>query len=102
MALLATLLTLFHFWRIRAVEPVPLKRVYVRLVRKLTTAGMPPGSSEGALDFGERIASANPGIAADLRGITERYTAMRYGSAYSEENLKDLRQRVRRFDPNAR
>ena len=102
MALPATLLTLFHFWRIRPVEPVPLKRVYARLVRKLTTAGMPPRSSEGALDFGERIASANPGIAADLRGIMERYTAMRYGTAYSEENLTDLRQRVRRFDPNAR
>ncbi|MEA3411095.1 MAG: DUF3488 and transglutaminase-like domain-containing protein [Pseudomonadota bacterium] len=101
MTLIASLLTLFHFWRIRPVEPVPLKRIYNRFVRKMTTAGMPPNPSEGALDFGMRIALHRPGIAAEISHITEQYAAMRYGTAYSRENLDNLRHRVRQFDPKA-
>jgi protein-glutamine gamma-glutamyltransferase len=70
-----------------------------RYCAKLARAGLERAPHEGPLDFLLRVKARKPEWAADAEEITRRYVAARYGSGASREELRELRSRVRRFEP---
>ena len=60
-------------------RPDPLERLYRKFCSRLARAGLPRKASEGASDYGRRLALWHPGLAAGFLAFTERYARLRYG-----------------------
>lgn len=70
----------------------PAERLYLRFCRRLGRMGLVHHSSEGPLDYGQRVARARPDLAEPVEAFTELYARMHYGGAsLSQQNLDRLR-----------
>jgi protein-glutamine gamma-glutamyltransferase len=76
---LALALTLWLQMRGRPARHDPLVRAWRAFARRLRRVGLEKAPSEAPSTFGERIAAALPGQAGELRSMTSRYVAWRYG-----------------------
>jgi len=72
-------------------------RVYNRFGRKLAKRGLTRGMGEGESDFAERAKLKLPEHANAIDDITEIFIKLRYRSASSQEDLKQLQKRVAKF-----
>lgn len=74
------LLTALVFYLQRRREPVdPALRLYRRFLKDLARRGVVAAASEGATDFGQRAALAQPELAATIRAVVAAYETARYG-----------------------
>ena len=91
--LLLALLTL----RNRAHKRDPALALYRAFCAKAARAGVVRHDAEGPLDFALRFATARPDIAPAAQAITQLYVALRYKNINKNNELHELRQRVRQF-----
>ncbi len=91
--LLLALLTL----RNRAHKRDPALALYRAFCAKAARAGVVRDDAEGPLDFALRFATARPDIAPAAQAITQLYVALRYKNINKNNELHELRQRVRQF-----
>jgi transglutaminase-like putative cysteine protease len=90
---LLALLTAWLLRRMRTRDPV--QRLWLRFCAKLGKKGSPRAAHEGPADFVARAATRYPGEAERIRGIGERYIALRYGELADPGMLVELRMLVR-------
>ena len=90
---LLALLTAWLLRRMRTRDPV--QRLWLRFCAKLGRKGSPRAAHEGPADFVARAAERYPGEAERIRGIGERYIALRYGELADPSMLVELRTLVR-------
>ncbi len=62
----------------KAVVLDPLRKAYLRFLKKLAKAGLVKASHEGVLDFAERAATQLPDSARDIKEISELYSSIQY------------------------
>jgi len=91
--LLLALLTL----RNRAHKRDPALALYRAFCAKAARAGVVRHDAEGPLDFALRFATARPDNALAAQAITQLYVALRYKNINKNNQLHELRQRVRQF-----
>jgi hypothetical protein len=77
----------------------PVLREYHRFCNKLGRHGMRRSPSEGPLDYAARVSTLRPELATDIQIISKLYTNLRYGTHFSPQRLRRLRNRVRTFRP---
>jgi protein-glutamine gamma-glutamyltransferase len=83
--------------RPRRIEPA--LAAWNRYCAKLAAAGVARAPYEGPLDFLARVRSLRPQCAERAEDITRRYVEARYGAGATREAMKELRRRVREFQP---
>ncbi len=93
------LFTSYFLLRNKRVVLDPLRQVYQNFLNKLAKAGIIKESHEGVLDFAARSAAQLPEKAADIKEISELYSAMRYSSDSEKQNnaFTLLKQLVKKF-----
>lgn len=67
--------------RARPPPPDPLSRAWRRLGSRLARLGLRRRTTEGPLDFAERVAAARPALAHDIRRLARDYARLRFGPA---------------------
>jgi hypothetical protein len=67
--------------RARPPPPDPLSRAWRRLGSRLARLGLRRRTTEGPLDFAERVAAARPALARDIRRLARDYATLRFGPA---------------------
>lgn len=77
----------------------PVQSEYHRFCNKLGRRGMRRSPSEGPLDYAARVSTLRPELASDIQIISKLYTNLRYGTHFSPQRLRRLRNRVRTFRP---
>ena len=91
------LLTALVFYLQQRREPVdPALRLYRRFLRDMARRGVVAANSEGASDFGQRAALAQPALAARILAFVSAYEAARYGAA-SAHSLVPLQRALAEF-----
>jgi len=80
-ALLMLALTLLWLARRQTQPLAPVLRAWRRLVRRFERAGLARARHESARRYGERIARQWPGIASQIRSLSQRFTNWRYAQA---------------------
>lgn len=70
---------------------------WATLCGKLAAAGLPRHAWEGPEAYGERAASAFPGMAEELRALAQAYADLRYGTIMNPSTLNTLSQGARRL-----
>lgn len=81
----------------------PVKKGYMRFLKKLESVGVicPPFS--GPLDFADKAVAERKDLEKDIRGITSLYVLLRYGGKDKDENLiQDFLVLVGHFRPGKR
>jgi transglutaminase-like putative cysteine protease len=71
-------------------QPDKVQAAWLRLCRKLAKAGLPRAAHEGAQDYAERVAAARPDLAASIRDLAARYSALRYGARRDKQALREF------------
>jgi hypothetical protein len=78
----------------------PVRRGYIRFMKKLESAGIPCPPGTGPLDFADRASSARKDLEKEIRGITALYILLRYAGKESDSGLlHDFLVQVARFRP---
>lgn len=77
----------------------PALRLYQRFCRKLARRGIVRAPSEGPAAFAARVQQLRPELSEAVALINDRYIAIRYGSLYSADQIKQLRRAVAAFHP---
>ena len=87
--------------RATPLRPDALARLWRRLERRLTRAGLPRAVHEGPLDYAARVGASQPTLAGPLQSIAREYAALRFGpgSGALRERLRALRQAIDALDP---
>ncbi|MBI5438845.1 MAG: DUF3488 domain-containing transglutaminase family protein [Nitrosomonadales bacterium] len=75
-------------------QPDKVQAAWLKLCRKLAKAGLPRPAHEGAQDYAAHIAAARPELAATIRDLAMRYTALRYGAVHGEQAQREFLQRA--------
>jgi len=94
--LVLLVLTALTLHRLRRDRGDSVQRAYLAFCRKLARAGIARADSEGPLAFARRVCTGYPPLASAVEDITDRYIALRYGSAPAA-SARALRNRVRAF-----
>jgi protein-glutamine gamma-glutamyltransferase len=95
---LASLLVFPVVLRVRGpAEKDPLRRTWLRFLKRLERAGYRARASQGALELAEAAAAALPDRATDIRRIGRLYTQCRYAPEPPDDSV--LRSAVRAFRP---
>jgi transglutaminase-like putative cysteine protease len=89
-------LTAWILYRRQPADPV--LALWNRLSRRLARKGLARRPAEGPLDYAQRIGTALPHLAADIKAIAKLYARQRYGAG-SPQLLAALRRRVTSFRP---
>jgi len=97
--IIAVFLILISIWLATRYYRVtdPIQKVYLRFCYKLAKQGLKRQSSEGALDFSQRVIIARPDLTESVQQITDLYLQARYRS--QSDLLPQLQVAVRRFHP---
>lgn len=95
-------LALMTLRRLRAAAPDPVTRAWNTLSARLAPLGLARRPQEGPVDHGERVATALPAHAAEVRRMVQLVTQLRYGGEPTPDALEELRRRVRAFRPAPR
>ncbi|MFY2764399.1 transglutaminase TgpA family protein [Arenimonas sp. MALMAid1274] len=85
---LALVLTLAILMRGRPRSRDPLERAWQLFTRRLRRVGLAKAPSEAPLSFGERVASALPAQADQVRALSRRYAAWRYAGVPLDARAK--------------
>ena len=97
---LGAVIALFSLFMLRHLfvrRPDKVQAAWLRVCSRLTRAGLPRAAHEGAHDYADRVAAARPALAANIRDLAARYSALRYGSPGDESVRQEFLQRVRAF-----
>ncbi len=97
---LGAVIALFSLFMLRHLfvrRPDRVQAAWLRVCGKLARAGLPRAAHEGAKDYADRVAAARPALAANIRDLAARYSALRYGSHGNESARQEFLQRVRAF-----
>ncbi len=87
------------FWSFRRlVRPDPVQTAWTAFCAKLGARGLARAPQEGPRDYAERAAGSLPTAADAIRAIGALYIALRYGAAAPEEQVTELRRRVRELE----
>jgi len=78
-ALVLGLVALLLLFNRRTPESNPLDRLYLKHVQAMSKLGIQREIAEAPLDFAERVATLNPGLATRARSIADSYARLRYG-----------------------
>ncbi len=89
--------TLFLLIRVRRTGQDRVQEVYLLFCRKMERKGMARISSEGPLDYANRIAALQPGIASRIFPIVQLYVALRYGEGGTNEDFSRFVRLVKAF-----
>jgi hypothetical protein len=81
--------------RVRVRDPVRI--AYEAFCEKLRARGLPPASSEGPLDYAERIVGLRPELQSAVSRISQLYVRLRYGREAKTNELGELQQLAREF-----
>ena len=95
---LGVVIALFSLFMLRHLfvrRPDKVQAAWLRVCSRLTRAGLPRAAHEGAKDYADRVAVARPTLAANIRDLAARYSALRYGSPGDESARQEFLQRVR-------
>ena len=84
-------------WRLRAQRPDPLAAAYARFCAKLARRGLARLPSEGPLDFSHRAGAARPDLRERIDAISALYMRLRYGTASTENERRELIAQVKAF-----
>lgn len=76
----------------------PATRLWAKLSRRLARHGLARRDAEGPLDYAERVGTALPAIADDMRGLATLYAELRYARG-GPQLLTELRRRMASFRP---
>jgi transglutaminase-like putative cysteine protease len=80
----------------------PALTLWNSLSKRLGRHGLARRPTEGPFDYAQRVASALPGVADDMRAIAGLYAGLRYGngsSAKMDARMDELRRRMASFHP---
>jgi transglutaminase-like putative cysteine protease len=77
----------------------PALRLYARYCRKLARHGLVRAPNEGPAAFAARVQRQRPELREAVALINRLYIAIRYGSLYSADQIKQLRRAVAAFHP---
>lgn len=77
----------------------PAQALYLRFCRKLARRGIVRAPSEGPAAFAARVQQQLPSRREAVALINRLYIAIRYGSLYSADQMKQLRRAVAAFHP---
>ncbi|MFZ5502259.1 MAG: transglutaminase TgpA family protein [Pseudomonadota bacterium] len=94
---LALLIGLFALYMLRHLikrQPDKVHAAWLKLCTKLAKAGLPRAAHEGAQDYAARIARVRPDLAATLRDLAARYSALRYGGETDAAKQREFLQAV--------
>jgi transglutaminase-like putative cysteine protease len=81
----------------------PVKKGYVRFLKKLEAVGVICPSFSGPLDFADKAVADRKDLEKEIRGITSLYVLLRYGGKSEDENLiHDFLVLVGHFRPGKR
>ncbi len=72
---------------------------YHRFLKKMSRIGSVKPPWHGAWDFSQTVIRRHPALEAEVCDIVARYLALRYGREQTDDALKTLQRRVRRFHP---
>jgi hypothetical protein len=97
-SVLGALTALLAVWAMRNyVRPDPVQTTWLAFCRKLAAQGLKRAPHEGPRDYAERAAQRLPPAEAAIRAIAGLYIALRYGAARAEQDVAELKRRVREF-----
>jgi transglutaminase-like putative cysteine protease len=86
-------------WRWRITPRDPVQKAYHIFCGKLAKRGLTRGPAEGPLDYALRLEQAKPQQALPIRGISELYIGLRYGTLSGKPAVQRLLQLVSEFEP---
>jgi len=87
-------------WLLRGIRREDaVQSAWLRFCAKLARTGLERASSEGPLDYSDRVSRRLPASEAAVRAISSLYIELRYGPAADAESLVRLRRLVREFSP---
>jgi transglutaminase-like putative cysteine protease len=87
-------------WLLRGIRREDaVQRAWLRFCAKLARTGLARASTEGPLDYSDRVSRRLPASEAAVRTISSLYVDLRYGPAPDEGSLGRLRRLVREFSP---
>jgi transglutaminase-like putative cysteine protease len=95
--LIVALFALFMLRHLIRRQPDKVQAAWLRLCRRLAKAGLPRAAHEGAQDYAARVAAARPDLAAAMRDIAARYSALRYGAAQDKPAQQEFLRRIATF-----
>ncbi|MEI7868650.1 MAG: DUF3488 and transglutaminase-like domain-containing protein [Candidatus Methylumidiphilus sp.] len=75
----------------RGKQTDPIKRIYLKFLRKLAAFGLLQQTGEGPLSFADRIVKSVPELAKPIENIIQLYIQVRYEQFHEPSDLKKLR-----------
>jgi predicted exporter len=97
LGLAIALFALFMLRHLIRGEPDKTQAAWLRLCRKLGTAGLPRAPHEGPWDYAMRVAAARPDLTDAITGLTTRYIALHYGSPQDQNAQREFIHLVAKF-----
>ncbi|WP_419661596.1 transglutaminase domain protein [Desulfosarcina variabilis str. Montpellier] len=101
-----TIAAFFVYRRQRQRQPVAIEDqaliLYNRFLKKMSRIGLAKPPYQGAYDYSRRVAGDHPAFEKAVAEIVDCYLSLRYGREPGDDDLKTLRQLVRRFHPRKR
>ena len=94
---LGVMIALFALFMLRHLlvrPPDKVQAAWLKLCRKLASAGLPRAAHEGAQDYAARVAVARPELADTLHDLAARYSALRYGALNDAHAQREFVQRA--------
>lgn len=99
LGLLLGIIAAFTLWSGRRPAPDKVQALYLRFCSKLEKKGLARLSTEGPLDFAQRVRLQRPELAATTDAVAQLYVQLRYGARASGETLKEFASLVKAFRP---
>jgi transglutaminase-like putative cysteine protease len=95
---LVMLITSYFLMKQTKLKRSPAQQLYQQYLKKLKRANLQPAIGEGALDFGNRVASALPANANLVKSIAEEYNALQYSIHAPSGSIQRLTQLISDFE----
>jgi len=77
----------------------PILKTYLNFCKKLAKKKLPRSSSEGPMDYAQRVIKQRPDLAESVTKITRLYVGLRYGQANTSETRQVFKRLVHQFSP---
>lgn len=98
-AIVTLVLALVTLRKLRVRVRDPVKLAYNAFCEKLRARGLPPATSEGPINYVERVTKARPDLSDIARRITALYVHLRYGGDSDARDVSVLQQLAKDFKP---
>lgn len=97
LGLVIGMLALYMLRHLFGQRPDRVQATWLKVCRKLAKTGLPRAPHEGAQDYAERVATARPELAGDIRDLAARYGELRYGGKHDEALSREFLRRAATF-----